>query len=583
LIKKVKGLTFVAFFTTSFLFFSCATTSKGLKEIPVKEEEEVVVVSEPISIPLPVNTDRSYFASIDKAVLTLVQDGSPFSLGQAISQLHKSDVTQYKNNEAVLLNIISQLLTIVWPSEHIKMEVPVVKESNPYTEAIESAKKGIYDTSTGNNDFFTLLLPSLVLLTTDSKTDFYAQSEAALTKALNIQKTSLLANYLMGLLYLRQEKADKAVEYFNIALANDSSVFEIQKNLAEAYFIQKNYEKTLDLCEALLVKQNQNVELLQLCAQSSYALNNLERSEDYVLRVLQLDPANIDYVLFRAEILMNKADYVRASSLLDVYGRSDPTGRKYLLLRAQMQKNWNKNTTTASETLSTALRLYPEDEEVLLMAAEFSSSTEIVLNDKSALDYASKVLDKNPTELRALIVCISEMIKKGDWLSAYSVCQPLVEREDVTSDILYNYINICLHLNKSSEAWSLISGLYQANPEDEVTQQMYIQVLIATKRNREALTLINALIPSANSKMKSFLYYQKSLLDTDEETVLSDLRSSLTANPRNADVLYRLYQIYYGRSDWKRAQYYLKQVVALEPKNQDILNKNQELDALLGK
>ena len=81
--------------------------------------------------------------------------------------------------------------------------------------------------------------------------------------------------------------------------------------------------------------------------------------------------------------------------------------------------------------------------------------------------------------------------------------------------------------------------------------------------------------------MKSFLYYQRSYFGATEENVLSDLRSSLTANPRNKDALFRLYEIYYRKRDWRRAQYYLKQVVAIDPANPDYLSRNAELDKLL--
>ena len=88
-------------------------------------------------------------------------------------------------------------------------------------------------------------------------------------------------------------------------------------------------------------------------------------------------------------------------------------------------------------------------------------------------------------------------------------------------------------------------------------------------------------MPESNVRMKSFLYYERSFLRTSEDQVLADLRSSLTANPRNKDSLYRLYRIYYGKKDWRRAQYYLKQVVALDPSNATYVRQNSELDGLL--
>ncbi|MBQ1593204.1 MAG: hypothetical protein II077_14320, partial [Treponema sp.] len=68
-----------------------------------------------------------------------------------------------------------------------------------------------------------------------------------------------------------------------------------------------------------------------------------------------------------------------------------------------------------------------------------------------------------------------------------------------------------------------------------------------------------------------------------EDEIFADLRASLTANPRNKDALYRFYRIYYNKQDWRRAQYYLKQVVAIDPRNSEFLAQNAELDALLGR
>ena len=83
--------------------------------------------------------------------------------------------------------------------------------------------------------------------------------------------------------------------------------------------------------------------------------------------------------------------------------------------------------------------------------------------------------------------------------------------------------------------------------------------------------------------MKSFLLYEHSFIVSGEEAILADLRNSLTANPRNKDALYRLYQIYYNKKEYRKAQYYLKQVVALSPADETLLKLNAELETLLSK
>ena len=108
-------------------------------------------------------------------------------------------------------------------------------------------------------------------------------------------------------------------------------------------------------------------------------------------------------------------------------------------------------------------------------------------------------------------------------------------------------------------------------------------MLVATGMKNQAQTLISSLMNGASMKMRSFLFYERSFYGNSEDEILSDLRSSLTANPRNKDSLFRLYKIYYNKDDWKKAQYYLKQVVALNPSDSDMLRLNAQLDVLQGK
>ncbi|MBQ3800095.1 MAG: hypothetical protein II837_07360, partial [Treponema sp.] len=102
-------------------------------------------------------------------------------------------------------------------------------------------------------------------------------------------------------------------------------------------------------------------------------------------------------------------------------------------------------------------------------------------------------------------------------------------------------------------------------------------VLVATGRKAEAQGMIAALMEGADSSMKSFLYYEQSFLSVDDKDAVAMLRSSLTQNPRNTDSLTRLYEIYSSKKDWKRAQYYIRQVVALNPNNKKALAMSQKL------
>lgn len=569
-----KGWSVICFalITFTFLFFSCASTPKNSSQ----NEGEI------ISLGGSKKKSKTYFSSIDSNVLLLIENGSPASLRQGVSLLHKSASEEYTEQEKILIFISTKIMQIVWPSEKINWESPQINLQNSYTGAIESAERGIYDYSTGNSDFFTIVLPSLVLFSSTSRTDFYNDCQAALELASSYNSDSVLLNYLFASLKFKQGEILKAYDYLRECEKSSPDNLEIQIKLSQCSYANNDFLQTLDRAEIILQNYSQNLPALELAANASYNLGDLTKAESYIVRLLLIEPENLDYVLFRAKILMDKSDYIRASSLLDVYSRTDTSSKDYLILRTKLQRDWNKNNSAASETIEKALNFYPDDKEVLLLAAQIASTANVSLNGFRAKTLAEKILSEEPENLQAMKICISEMIKSAEWQSAYQMSQTVIQKS-ADSESLHNHVEICLALNRNQEALEIAKTMYDTNSSDESAQQAYIEVLISTNQKALASTLIESLLQNSNSRMKSFLYYEKSLISTNETEILSNLRSSLTVNPRNKDSLYRLYQIYYEKQDWRRAQYYLKQVVALEPNDSEILSKNAELDRLLGR
>ena len=127
----------------------------------------------------------------------------------------------------------------------------------------------------------------------------------------------------------------------------------------------------------------------------------------------------------------------------------------------------------------------------------------------------------------------------------------------------------------------LAQKAYNANRSSELITQTYVLASTQVLGRDESLKLIDSMMPSASSKIKSYLYYRKSYLERNEDASLADLRSSLIANPRNSDALFRLYEIYYDKKDYRKAQYYLKQVVAINPNDSSVRKLNEALTQLI--
>lgn len=572
--------------------FSCASSDSS------EESEEIVPVVE-ISdnansvsdaekntssenqegILLPAIPKKStYFEFSDPTIMENAEIGSPTAIKNVITKLRKAN-GKYTEEESVLFAVLETVASTVWPSENINFPILDSLPENVYAGIIDYVKKGIFDTNAGNSDFYTLVLPC-VIVCTSTQTAFFPEAEENLLEALDKNDKSVLVHYLLGILYKKLGNQEQSFYHLEKAYQLDSTCFEINFEYAKALYEKKLFQKAFEIASSLKNPEDLNLELLELCAKSALAINKLDVAESYVGKLLQKEPDNPENILLRAEILFEKGEYLRVSSLLDAYSKTDKTALKYLLLRSKLQNVWNRNTTAAISTISEALTLYPDNHEVLLCAAELISESGSKINGKSAFELIEPLKQIDGENPKLLQIEIDEYIRQKQWKNAYEVSQKLIQIEPSENRIIKNIL-ICIELGENQQAFFLADELYTNNPTSEEVQITYVKTLVANNKKTEAITLINSLLQKASSKMKSELYYQKSRLESSDDKKLSDLRSSLTANPRNEEALFALYELYFKKNDYRKAQYYLKQVIALNPSNQELLDLNSNLENYL--
>ncbi len=560
--------------------FSASKKKKKTKnEEPVQVETQEAVAVDDTSYKLPAGKNqREYFSKIDPEVLLGVQNGSPDSLREAMSRMRQKSA-DYEESQKVLAVVAAEIMKLVWSAEKVSWEIPEVTEDNPYTGAISSVRQGVFDSSTGNVDFLSTLLPALVVInTTDSA--IFDSCETALASALQLQPDSVLANYLMAVLYERKRVFDNAEKYLALAYASSPNTTEISLaysrilrtngKLAEASKILNSIDNSVN--DIAVLKQN---------AYIAFDAGDFDAAELYVARVLQQTPNDLEFLLFRAKILVEKKDFIHAVSLLDVYARQDSSSIDYLILRAKVQLDWSKNTAAASETVEKALQMYPDNVDALMFAARISSETDSPVAGKYADELAARVLEKRPGNQEAMTYALDGLIQRENWQAAYNASRTLISSASVSPAVVEKYVNVCIKLGKNNEAYEYAKSRYDANPSDELLLQSYILAYSMVGNRDSVLKYIDSLMNSSSSKVKSYLYYRRSYLQLTEEKSLADLRSSLIANPRNSDALFRLYELYYAKQDYRKAQYYLRQVVAINPNDSSFKKLNEALTKLI--
>lgn len=604
--KVQKAFTFTAcisiFLITAFsVLLGCQSSSQETMpnaEVGVhstyapQKPDAVTTITEPSQVDLkdatPVKLGRktqSYFGSIDKTVLQDLEIASPSSINRGLNKMRKAAI-EYTESERVIYNISSRIMSEVWSKENQLVNVPVVSQVSglgaSYLAIMDSAKSGIFENRKGEKDFFLTVLPALVILSSTENTGYYADAETALLSGLKMKPDSVLCNYLLGKLYEKQKQYEKAVACFEKATEPGTTVFEVLYEKAACLVALGHYEAASSILDRLVIQFPSDVQVLKLYANATLLMGDFPRAELYASQVLQQNPSDLEFVLFRAKIFVETGEYLKASSLLDVYAKSFPTQHEYLLLRAKLQKEWNKNLTVAISTIEKALSLYPDDEDIILYAAQLASETGSRVSGKTGVQLAELILKDDPDNVKGLQYSVQSLYNEGRYSEAYTLSKKLLGDKAVPQRAVLMHTKVCLAMHYNDEAWKYAASLYEKNSDNIEIIQHYIEVMIKTGRTQSASKLINSMLsgtPSAN--LKSFLFYERSFLTSNEGTMLSDLRSSLIANPRNSDALFRMYQIYYGRKDYRKAQYYLKQVVSLNPNDEKYLRLNSELDQLL--
>lgn len=604
--KVQKAFTFTAcisiFLITAFsVLLGCQSSSQETMpnaEVGVhstyapQKPDAVTTITEPSQVDLkdatPVKLGRkiqSYFGSIDKTVLQDLEIASPSSINRGLNKMRKAAI-EYTENERVIYNISSRIMSEVWSKENQLVNVPAVSQVSglgaSYLAIMDSAKSGIFENRKGEKDFFLTVLPALVILSSTENTGYYADAETALLSGLKMKPDSVLCNYLLGKLYEKQKQYEKAVACFEKATEPGTTVFEVLYEKAACLVALGHYEAASSILDRLVIQFPSDVQVLKLYANATLLMGDFPRAELYASQVLQQNPSDLEFVLFRAKIFVETGEYLKASSLLDVYAKSFPTQHEYLLLRAKLQKEWNKNLTVAISTIEKALSLYPDDEDIILYAAQLASETGSRVSGKTGVQLAELILKDDPDNVKGLQYSVQSLYNEGRYSEAYTLSKKLLGDKAVPQRAVLMHTKVCLAMHYNDEAWKYAASLYEKNSDNIEIIQYYIEVMIKTGRTQSASKLINSMLsgtPSAN--LKSFLFYERSFLTSNEGTMLSDLRSSLIANPRNSDALFRMYQIYYGRKDYRKAQYYLKQVVSLNPNDEKYLRLNSELDQLL--
>lgn len=384
----------------------------------------------------------------------------------------------------------------------------------------------------------------------------------------------------MALLTRRQGKKDASGAWFEKAWKLDGSCYPAGVGYARYLMDRGDGFGSYAVALTLSAKYPDSPEMATLCAQSAFLSRDWDAADPWILRVLKNDPGNAPFLLMRARILVERKEYLKASSLLDAFATKNRTDRDYLILKSRVLREWNRNLVEVTAILKDAQQRYPDDVEVMLATAEVCYQTGQTVNGLSGRDLVRAVLRREGANAQALSLLAADQIGSGEWAEAVRTAEALFKASPTDASRVL-LAKACLGAGQRGRAVSLSRDLFLKPGADESVASLYLKALIETGDVKTASDIISSRLATASPSLKSVLFYYQGLLSGDGDARLAALRSSLLSDPRNILSLFAMYEWYFARNDYRKAQYYLKQVIALDSTNAAYARLQSKLDELL--
>ena len=314
-------------------------------------------------------------------------------------------------------------------------------------------------------------------------------------------------------------------------------------------------------------------------AQALYAAGRWTEALPLITAVLLDDPLDSKFALMRAHLLVERGEYKQAAPLLDAYAGINPDDRLYILLRARSAFDGAKDRSTAGTVLRRGLELYPDDQDIILLAAEVFAGGDAA--DRAAsVDLAHRALAREPSSTRALKVLLSADLASGDFQGAASRADAILASKPDYADLESLY-KAYRGAGRLTDASRVAQSWRARDPGSEPAAIAWVSMLVERGEKAAALDLVTKLLAAKGSpSYRSTLYWLQSRLLTNEDAVLASLRSALIENGMNIDALAAMSDIYVRKADYQRARFYLKQAISIAPDRPDIVERRNVLTQL---
>lgn len=511
----------------------------------------------------------------------LTETGVLSSMLRAIEIIRARDLGSSEFGR-LMSGISATLIRLIYPDSPTRLPVVDLPQISGYTRIIREAERGNYTRpSLDSTDFLEHVLPFLAVVNQDD--DISISVLRDLEKAARLQPSSIIPLYFSGIFYQRAGRNSEAIASYEQAYNKSNECYPAQINIARIRRLSGDTAAAISILAGLVVRYPDSMTVKRELAIAYYSQRDWSRALPAVDEILRSEPRDGQFLLLRASILIEQGQYTQANASLDTYASINANDRDYLYMRARVQFEGNRSRDSALNYLRSILRTSPNDVQALVYTVTLLMESQRQADQTEGRELLTRLRQLAGSAIEVLNLSLRDAVRRENWREAQGYVNQVLQTRRTNQD-LTDAFNIERGLGNNARALAYAQELYQKDTANTEFTGIYVSALIDNGRRDEASTLLEARINSVPSGViKGHYFYLRSRLQTNEDTALGDLRSSLFEDPRNLDAIIAMFMIYHNRREERRAVYYLRQALAISPDNPRLTRYVTEYASLLGR
>ena len=587
--KKVRNCVFLIFFS-ALAILSCGSGPDSSRWNTAQETSDTHESAAPGEInentestapAAPVSGQPS--GSLAEEIRFLTESGVLSMMLNALDLIRNNNLSGVDFGR-VMTGVNVLLIKLVYPDSPARLPAIDLPLTSNYARIIREAEKGIYTRPSASSvDFLEHILPFLVV-NEQTEISILMNILKDVERAESLRLNSVFPPYFRGLIYERSGQYVQAEAAYRQAYGISEECYPAQIGMARVRRLAGAPSEATNILSDLVVSHPDSIQIKRERAISFYENKDWSRALPALDELLQSDPRDGDLLLIKASILAEQGQYSQANAALDSYAPINPNNRQYLFLRAKVQAEGNRNRDSALNYLRSILRTNPNDTQALVYAADLLMESQRPADQTEGREMLDRLRQSSGgSSAEVLSLSLRDAIQRERWQEAQGYLNRILSSRRTEQDLIDAFY-VERGLGNNARALNYARELYDRDNFNHDYSVIYITALIGSGRRDEASRLIEGRLSSANNnQIKSRYFYLRSRLQTNQDTALSDLRSSLFEDPRNLDALIATFEMYHNRREERRAVYYLRQALAIAPEHPVLKRYEREYASLLGR